>query len=206
MPGGPRTRFSLPFVRNSGAYARPSHARTKAVVLGAVFVLGLQAPAVGREVSVADLVADPGSYEGEITLEGELVGDYGHRRDGSTWAQLNGDSYATSPVAAGGPLTGPNVGVGVRLPTELAETLDGPGGYRFRGPLVRLTGEWKYHDPARGGESYLEVTSVDVIERALRLDERPDWVVIVLGSVLLFLAGLVRIRGRRPSPVTEEWS
>ncbi len=124
------------------------------VVIGAVIVALAASPVLAGDVAVADLVEDGVTYSGvEITVIGEFVGDYGHRRDGNTWAQLNGDPYAFSPVADGGQLEGPNIGVGVRMPTPLAVSLDAPGRYRTVGPRVRITGTWKHHDPDRQGES-----------------------------------------------------
>ncbi|MEN8040007.1 MAG: hypothetical protein ABFR95_00715, partial [Actinomycetota bacterium] len=121
-------------------------------------------PVAAREVAVSDLVSDGARHAGvEVTVVGELIGDYGDRRNGWTWTQLNGDAYATSPVADGGPLHGSNVGIGVRLPSEMAADLDPPGRYRTVGPIVELTGVWKYHDPDRQGETYLEVASIVVV-------------------------------------------
>jgi hypothetical protein len=138
------------------------------------------------------LLAQPETYSGRtITIEGELVGDYGFRSDGTMWTQLNDDSYARDALVDGGPRTGGNTGVGVRMPDALAAGLDPPGGYRLEGPLVRATGTWKYHDPDRGGESYLDVSSLDVVEVGRQLEEGPDWVVLAAGIVVLaFSLGL----------------
>lgn len=149
-------------------------------------------------IPVDVLLDQPETYSGKtITIEGELVGDYGFRSDGTIWTQLNDDSYARDALVDGGPRTGGNTGVGVRMPDALAEGLDAPGGYRLEGPLVRATGTWKYHDPDRGGESYLDVSSLDVIEVGRQLEEGPDWIVLVAGLAILALSlGLWRL-GRR---------
>ena len=149
-------------------------------------------------IPVEVLLAQAESYSGKIiTIEGELVGDYGFRSDGTMWTQLNDDSYARDALVDGGPRTGGNTGVGIRMPDALAEGLDAPGGYRLEGPLVRATGTWKYHDPDRGGESYLDVASLEVIEVGRQLEEGPDWIVLVAGLAILFLSlGLWRM-GRR---------
>src|SRR3972149_1152296 len=63
-------------------------------------------PAAAAEVTVADLLADPGAYAAsEITLTGELVGDF-QRRGEAVWTQLNDDAYVTAPLHAGGSLSG----------------------------------------------------------------------------------------------------
>lgn len=143
-------------------------------------------------VPVADLLADSPAYDGTvIAVEGELVGDYGFRRNGWMWTQLNDDSYAREPIVDGGPRTGGNIGIGVRMTHEAAAGLDPVGGYRLRGPLVRLTGVWKHHDPDRRGESYLQVATVEVIEPGRRLEEGPDWPAVIAGVVFLAAAGVL---------------
>jgi hypothetical protein len=175
-----------------------TRARLMVVTVGAA--LTVAGPALAQEgvVPVTDILEAGAEYEDEIvTVEGELIGDYAFRRDGTMWTQLNDDSYAREPLVDGGPQTGGNVGIGVRMAHADGEGLDPPGGYRLRGPLVRLTGVWKHHDPDRGGESYLDVTSVVVVEGGRRLEEGPDWVVFILGSVLtLVAAGLWITRPR----------
>jgi len=150
-------------------------------------------------VPVEVLLAEAESFSGStITIEGELVGDYGFRSDGTMWTQLNDDSYARDALVDGGPRTGGNTGVGIRMPDTLAEGLDAPGGYRLEGPLVRATGTWKYHDPDRGGESYLDVSSLEVVEVGRQLEEGPDWIVLVAGLAVLALSlGLWLTRRQR---------
>jgi hypothetical protein len=151
-------------------------------------------------VSVEELEADPEAYDGEtVTLQGELIGDYGFRSDGSMWTQLNDDSYVYAPVADGGDLTGPNHGVGVRMPSEIAESLDPPGGYRRRGPVVQATGVWKYHDADRGGSSYLDVSAVETVAGGEALEAGIDWWALAAGIVLLGTAAglwVVYVRAR----------
>jgi len=146
-------------------------------------------------VRVADLIAESLSFADTIiTVEGELIGDYGTRRSGWMWTQLNDDPYVAAPLVDGGARAGSNVGIGVTMPRALAEDLDPAGGYRLRGPVVRLTGVWKHHDPDRGGESYLEVAALEVVEPGRRLEEGPDWIVAFLAIGLLAAAGLLWFR------------
>lgn len=148
-------------------------------------------PAVAAvEVTVEDLLADPEAFDGiTITVEGELIGDYGFRPGGSMWTQLNDDSYARAPVVEGGPLTGPNLGIGVRMSAVVGEQLDPPGGYRVRGPIVRATGIWKYHDPDRGGETYLDAATVKTVEGGEDLEEGANWWALGIGIALLIISG-----------------
>ncbi len=157
--------------------------------------------AVAIDVDVVALIEDGANFDGQtVTVTGELVGDYGSRRDGTTWTQLNQDPYARSPVSEGGDLAGSNVGIGVRIPTDLVVDLDPPGRYRMVGPTVEVTGTWRFHDPQRSGESYLDVTSLVTVEAGRSLSEAPDsasygiGVLLILGSVLALGA---RKRSRR---------
>ncbi len=163
-------------------------------LIAVVFVV--TAPARAQDaVNVADLLADPARYV-EVTVIGELIGDYGERRDGQVWTQVNGDDYVTAPLLEDGVLAGANAGIGARIPGELVAGLDPPGGYRQRGPLVRLTGEWRYHDARRGGESYLQVRALTVLEPGRSLDEGVSWPAFGAGVALLGIAGAVGLRRR----------
>jgi hypothetical protein len=140
------------------------------------------------EVTTSDLIRSGDEWAGEeVTVEGELVGDYGFRDDGWMWTQLNGDPYVTEPIAQGGPAVGGNSGIGIRMPATLGEGLDAPGRYGARGPIIRATGVWKWHDPERHGESYLEVESYEVVERGSHLEHEADWRTIAVGTILIVL-------------------
>lgn len=147
------------------------------------------APASAQEFAVSQLLAESPELSGrEITIEGELVGDYGFRGDGWMWTQLNDDVYVDHPLRDGIAPAGGNIGVGVRIPSDLAEGLDHPGGYHHRGPVVRVTGIWRHHDPDRQGESYLDVESLAVIEAGRDLDEGVVWWAVAVGSGLILTA------------------
>jgi hypothetical protein len=160
----------------------------------AFFALGASPAAAQAAVAVdvADLLNDPESHEGPVAVAGELIGDYGFRGDGSMWTQLNGDSYAAAPVLDGGELTGGNIGVAVRIPGDVAETLGDPGGYRVRGPVVVVTGTWKYHDPDRGGESYVDAVDLLIVEPGHNLAEHPNYWILGLGVGLIVIALALR--------------
>ncbi|HEU4319165.1 MAG TPA: hypothetical protein VFS66_03705 [Acidimicrobiia bacterium] len=150
------------------------------------------APALAQEIAVSELLAESPELSGQqITIQGELVGDYGFRGDGWMWTQLNDDAYVDHPIREGIAPEGGNIGVGVRIPSELAEDLDHPGGYHHRGPVVRLTGIWRHHDPDRQGESYLEVETLAVIQEGRVLDEGVVWWTVVAGIGLLATAGVL---------------
>ncbi len=183
----------------AAGYEPPQRWRTLAVPVAVVAVLlALAAPASAQVVVTAgDVLADPEAFNGQtITVEGELVGDYGFRSDGTMWTQLNSDSYIHAPVVEGGELTGSNVGIGVRMPSEIGEELDPPGGYRVRGPVVQATGVWRYHDPTRGGESYLDAIDVVTVDPGIELEEGWTAWAAVSGVVLLVVSALIWWRYR----------
>ncbi len=161
------------------------------VVVGALAALSV--PALAMTVPVVELLEDGAAYSGqEVTVVGELIGDYGFRRDGTMWTQLNSDSYALRPVVEGGPLRGPNIGIGIRMPAEIGRGLDPPGRYRLVGPIVVVTGIWKYHDPDRQGETYLDAQSVVLQAPGRDLAEHPNWAVyaaaLALGVIAVVIA------------------
>lgn len=159
-------------------------------VVGLVLTMPLDALAAS-DVSIGELIETGAEFSGvEVVVEGELIGDYGFRDDGSMWTQLNGDVYATSPILEGESAEGGNLGIGVRVPAAMARDLDPPGGYRVRGPIVRLTGIWKYHDPARQGESFLDVQGLEVVEPGRALTEDVNWWTILSGALLLVAAAV----------------
>lgn len=167
------------------------------LIMFAVFFIVASPAAAAKDldaVDVADLLEKPTEYVGEITIVGELIGDYGFRSDDFMWTQLNDDSYVSDPVQDGGELTGGNIGIAVRIPSSIAEKLDPPGGYRVRGPIISATGIWRYHDPDRGGETYLDVSGVVVVDPGRDLVEHPNPVVLAAGLILI--AGAV-VTGRR---------
>jgi hypothetical protein len=162
---------------------------TRACVVLAMVVLPSTVALAADEVEVSELVQNSAEYAGrEISIEGELVGDYGFRDDGWMWTQLNGDVYVESPLREGGAPAGGNVGIGVRMPTRLAASLDPPGGYRQRGPIVQVVGVWKYNNAERQGETFFEVSTITVIEPGRPLHEDPNWPALATGVILLMAA------------------
>jgi hypothetical protein len=156
--------------------------------------LGIAVPAGAAELQMADLLAAPESFAGvEITVRGELVGDFMRRGD-VVWVQLNGDAYATEPLHAGGGLAGTNQGIAARFDSDLFDSggFEEPGGYRVTGAVIEATGIWRYHDPGRSGESYLEVLSFDIVERERRTTEELPLEILLPGIVLVIIGVMPR--------------
>jgi membrane protein implicated in regulation of membrane protease activity len=171
--------------------------RTKTVIAMAVMITAVVvsfAPAHAVTVSAAELLENGERFSGqEVTVVGELVGDYGFRSDGTMWTQLNSDSYAIRPIVAGGPLRGANIGIGIRMPADLANDLDPPGQYRLVGPIVTVTGIWKYHDAQRHGETFLDVSALTVDTPGRDLSEHPNWGIYGAAFAFAAIAGVVAV-------------
>ena len=168
------------------------------MVLIALLLL-VASPALAQTATpVSELTGAGSGYDGlEVTVEGELIGDVGERQDGTVWTQLNDDSYARSPIRETGTHGEGNTGIGVRIDGSLGHDFTHVGGYRWRGPIVRATGVWHYHAADRGGESYLEVTALEVLEQPRLLGEDLNWPEWVIGGVLAAVAGVLYWRSNR---------
>lgn len=177
--------------------AGPVRRALRLVVTAALLAIPVPALAA-EEVTVTQLIAESVALDdSEVVVEGELIGDYGFRGDGWMWTQLNGDAYTRSPLRETETPAGGNVGVGIRMPIDLAAGLDPPGGYRHRGPVVRVTGIWKYHAVERQGESFLEVQRLEVVEPGRALGQDGNRVTIIAGLGLLGVAAAIHF-SRRP--------
>lgn len=174
-----------------------------AVGLVALVALAPTTAAVGSEVTrvtATDLIVESARYdEREVAIRGELVGDF-QRRGDVVWVQLNDDAYVDAPLLDGGPAAGTNIGIGIRLPVEVFDALavSRPGGYRVRGPVVLVTGVWRHHDEARGGESYLDAAGAELVDAERVMTEAFVWWEAAVGGLLLLVAAIpvLRRRGR----------
>lgn len=174
------------------------------MILPVLLTMTLVLPQV--RVTVEQLQHDPTAYAGRtVTVEGELVGDYGFRTE-AVWVQLNDDPYVDRPLAETGGLAGSNQGIGVRIPRSLfSDAWGAPGGYGIRGPVLLVTGPFRYNDPAEGGETFIDAVEVRLLEpsRPMRLPPVSPWPTVA--GILLTLAGAGTFgwaRWRRRPPVT----
>jgi hypothetical protein len=174
------------------------------IKLFAVVGMILLQVSTGSRISTSDLDADPVSFDGQIvTVTGEIVGDYG-RRSNVVWVQVNDDGYGDRPLVETGELTGQNTGVGVRIPKDLFDEGWGrPGGYRTRGPIVEVTGIFRYADVDTGGDTFIEAAFIDLIEPSRPMDApSADWALTALSAVALVAGAAMwaRARWRRLNP------
>lgn len=150
----------------------------------------LALPATAAETSIAELDAESPSWSGlDVTIEGEIIGDYSIRGD-EVWVQVNDDAYVSDPLIESGRVAGGNVGMGVRIPAEVFSTDWGaPGGYHTRGPVVRVTGTFRYADPATGGDTFVDATSVVLVEPARPLEPPAAEMGLLAAAVVMIALG-----------------
>ncbi len=160
--------------------------------------------ATAQVVDVSDLDQNPQLFNGQVvTLEGELIGDYGIRGD-EVWVQLNDDPYTENPIPGGGAPAGGNQGIGLRIPIEIfdPEVWGPPGSVRYRGPLVQVVGEFRYHAADASGETFVQVADITLLDPARPLPSGELGTPGRIGIALLVLAALIfgaaRYRARPP--------
>lgn len=171
--------------------------KVRTLLLGLVGILAtLPLQAGASPVSVTDLDTDPITWDDQtVTITGEIVGDYG-RRPNVVWVQVNDDGYVEAPLIETGRRAGTNTGLGVRIPKALFEESWGsPGGYRTRGPIVEVTGTFRYADTETGGDTFIDATSIELISAARPLDLKPTDFRLVAIS-LVGVAGGIALWGR----------
>jgi hypothetical protein len=162
-------------------------------------------PAEAIEVSVAQLERAPAEWNGrEVEITGEVVGDYGIRRS-EVWIQVNDDDYVYRPLLETGEPAGSNSGIGVRLSPDLVdvERWGPPGGYRTRGPVVRIAGVFRYAWAEEGGDTFIEAVGVTLVEPARPLPAPPpDWTLIVVGTAagVMGAVSIGYLRWRKVNP------
>ena len=173
------------------------HRLTSMAIVVAIVAL-IPGVALGQEV--VDILASPREYaDTEVVLRGELVGDFS-RRGTFVWAQLNDDGYVDAPLEEQG-LTGTNTGIGVRIPADLFDSDWGePGRYDTRGPVVEITGVFRYQDPERSGETYIDASVVRLIASARSVDTGSGGWPLVVGGVMTVLGVGLLIARRETAP------
>ncbi|HSJ28507.1 MAG TPA: hypothetical protein VLB67_09870 [Acidimicrobiia bacterium] len=168
------------------------------ILLAAALLMVLPLTAAAQDITpIAQLLESPDAHDRQVvTIRGEIVGDYGERGD-IVWVQVNDDPYVSSPLADGGRLAGTNTGISVRWTGAVPDEFGDPGGHGVRGPIVQVTGVFRDLDPSLGGLTFIDATSVDLVEPARRLStDGIDTPALVVGAVLT-LAGLAAFAHRR---------
>lgn len=155
-------------------------------ILGLAVALTLIAtPALAiDDVTVAELDALPLNYQNEeVQLVGEIVGDYALQAT-QVWIQVNDDAYVHTPLAEAGP-AGTNAGIGVLIDRQdFGDGWGTPGGYGVRGPVVRVTGVFRYNHGAEMGETYIEATGIELLEPHRAIENAASVTPAIVGLVL----------------------
>lgn len=159
--------------------------------------------AAPREVISNELYDCPQTWDGRtVRYRGEVVGAVLHRRAGA-WVQLNDDVYGdeAGPLPAHRDYRGGNAGVGVFLPSELAETITFVGGAQAQGDVLEVTGTFHRVDPSSREVGVLVVSSGRVVEPGEvfvdpPLNDRRN-VAVVLAALALGAIAAERLAARR---------
>ncbi len=153
-----------------------------------IFLVAPPAFAIDK-VTVSELEALPWNYaDEEVQIVGEVIGDYAIQAT-QVWIQVNDDAYATSPLAEGG-LAGTNSGIGVLISrSHFSHDWGPPGGYRVRGPIVEVTGIFRYNDGREAGGTYIEATKVEVLEESRPIAAPFSTGPLLYGIAILALVG-----------------
>ena len=148
-------------------------------------------------VDVAELLAEADAYDlMEVTVVGEIVGDYGDRGE-IVWVQLNDDAYTHQPPGSDRQLAGTNIGISVRFSEVSLEGFGSPGGHGVRGPIVEVTGVFRNLHPEMGGLTFIEATDVVLVQGSVADPEAsPDLAASIVGAVLT-IGGLLALAHRR---------
>lgn len=162
-----------------------------AFVVVCVLSLALGAlPAFGQDAPTsAQLVEEPGSFDGTvIEFTGEVVGEV-MDRPGGAWVHLNDDAYMERNVEEGAELGGYNSGQAVWVPGDLAAAITRAGDYHNQGDIVRVTGVFNAACPEHGGDMDIHAQGLVVVTPGHAVvDPVAPWKPI-LALILSVLAG-----------------
>jgi hypothetical protein len=165
-------------------------------VLAITLLPGLPAGA-STPVVVSELLAEADTYDlMQVTVVGEIVGDYGDRGE-IVWVQLNDDAYTHRPPGSERQLAGTNIGISVRFSGVSLEDFGSPGGHGVRGPIVKVTGVFRNLHPELGGITFIDATEVVLVEQSVTaLEAGPNFAALIVGSILT-VGGLLALAHRR---------
>lgn len=157
------------------------------------------------EITSNDLYDCPETWHGRrVRYRGEAVGAVLHRRGGA-WVQLNDDAYAgdAGPLPAHRDFRGGNAGVGVLLPTGVAERIEHVGGPQWHGDTVEVVGTFQRIEPVSREVAVIVADSGEIvapgspIARPLLGDRAVAAVVLALLAAGLVVAERVAVRRSR---------
>ncbi len=165
--------------------------------VAAIILLPVLPVGASTLVDVAELLTEADAYDlVQVTVVGEIVGDYGDRGD-VVWVQLNDDAYTHQPPGSMRQLAGTNTGISVRLSGISLEDFGSPGGHGVRGPIVEVTGVFRNLHPQLGGLTFIDATDVILVEQSVATPESgPDLAALIIGTILT-VGGLLALAHRR---------
>lgn len=123
------------------------------------------------EVPSSALLSDPGLYDGRtISFEGEIIGDI-----------MKQGRYAWINVSDG------RAAIGVFTAADNVKGLSA-GGYKRRGDIVRVRGEFHRACPRHGGDMDIHADSVTVL---IKSSVKEELICPVAGKLAVLLAGVI---------------
>ncbi len=119
----------------------------------------------GKHVVEERIMGNMEYYDGKmITIEGEVIGDIMYRGD-YAWITVNDDPYSLrKSLEEGGDFVGlSNQGIGVWVSREAAKKIMTCGGYKNKGDIVSITGEFHRACHEHGGDTDIHAANLEVI-------------------------------------------
>lgn len=161
-------------------------------------------PALPVEVTSNELYDCPQTWDGRsVRYTGEVVGALLQRGE-HTWTQLNDDVYADAgaPLPTHRDFRGGNAGVGVRMPTGMAEQVEWIGGPGRHGDVLEVVGTFHrvHEDSGEVAVIVVEDSRMVAAGRELDLPDSParKWVASLAALVALGVVVVERrVRDRR---------
>lgn len=154
-----------------------------------------------RRVTSSELYDCPQTFDGsQVRYRGEVIGAV-LERNGGAWVHLNDDIYARDlgPLPAHRDYRGGNGGLGVFIPTGLAQQITHVGGPQARGDIVDVVGTFHRVDQETGEVAILRATGGTVSAgEPLQRPLLPARRIVALAMAAMMLVTLVAERVRRP--------
>lgn len=153
-------------------------------------------------VTIEELVSDMKKYDGkEVTIEGEAIGDVMVRGE-YAWITVNDDAYSKRSLEEGGDFAGySNIGIGVWVPKQYAESINLAGGYKVAGDHLRVTGIFNRACHEHGGDTDIHADSLEVTRSGHEIPHGFQYgkllAVIILACAIAFLWNLRRSKIKR---------
>jgi hypothetical protein len=139
-------------------------------------------------ISSVQLIKDAKAYDGkEIVYEGEAIGDVMRRGKQYAWINVNDGDNA----------------LGIWAPWEFAKGITNLGSYKYKGDLLKITGQFNRACIDHGGDLDVHAQKIEILQKGRRrveyLNIQKVLLAIILGILILIL-WVVNIFSNRRKP------